>query len=61
MFPELSAANGPLKEVALNGPEGEQNPIEHPELAYRRAQQRGIRDLAKRYRELRDRKTESAR
>src|SRR5262245_35031182 len=28
--------NGPLEEFALEGPENERNPIEHPELAYRR-------------------------
>jgi hypothetical protein len=34
--------NGPLEEFALDGPEKmERNPIEHPELAYRRGYQQG--------------------
>jgi hypothetical protein len=33
--------NGPLQEIARNGPENERNPIEHPELAYRRGYQQG--------------------
>jgi hypothetical protein len=33
--------NGPLEEFAHDGPEMERNPIEHPELAYRRGYQQG--------------------
>jgi hypothetical protein len=33
--------NGPLREFAHAGPEMERNPIEHPELAYRRGYQQG--------------------
>jgi hypothetical protein len=37
--------NGPLKEFVLDGPENERNPIEHPELAYRRGYQQGAHHI----------------
>jgi hypothetical protein len=37
--------NGPLSEFAHDGPEMERNPIEHPELAYRRGYQQGAHHI----------------